>query len=373
MNEKITLPALVGLLSNHSGVSKKQCEDFLRELFNVIVDTVSEGESVRIKGLGSFKIVDVEPRKSVDVNSGQSIEITGHKKIVFVPAKELAEEINQPFSIFESVEIPEGLQDIENVESQENTEPQENIEYENCDANHSSIEVETISNEETQPHNEEAPAVTESNPELELSPNPEIDETSKIMGEDEESKSEELEYWPDNDNNDGRKNSFYKFIIGFLCGMLLTAGIGIAIYNFYPGLLNNVGIIAGNRNSDSESPQSDTPSQNPKVIADQPQDSTLQDESETIDVPTSPSDTKLVYDTISKTRYLTTMAKEHYGNYNLWPYIYEENKSFLGHPDRIKPGTRVVIPPLSKFGVDPSNQDHINKAKQMGVEIYSRY
>ena len=89
-------------------------------------------------------------------------------------------------------------------------------------------------------------------------------------------------------------------------------------------------------------------------------------------VPTAPSDRK-VYDTISKTRYLTTMAKDHYGNYNLWPIIYEENKSFLGHPDRIRPGTQVVIPPLSKYGVDPSNPADVAKAKKKGVEIYSRY
>ena len=89
-------------------------------------------------------------------------------------------------------------------------------------------------------------------------------------------------------------------------------------------------------------------------------------------VPTAPSDKK-VYDTISTTRYLTTMAKDHYGNYNLWPYIYKENSKILGHPDRIRPGTKVVIPPLSKYGVDPKNPEDIKKAKKLGVEIYSRY
>ena len=89
-------------------------------------------------------------------------------------------------------------------------------------------------------------------------------------------------------------------------------------------------------------------------------------------VPTGPSDAT-VYDTITKTRYLTTMAKDHYGNYHLWPYIYRENGKILGHPDRIKPGTRVVIPDLAKYGVDPKNADHIDKAKKLGVEIYARY
>ena len=95
-------------------------------------------------------------------------------------------------------------------------------------------------------------------------------------------------------------------------------------------------------------------------------------DSQTIVANTQPSD-QPVYDTISRTRFLTTMAKEHYGNFNLWPYIYEENKQILGHPDRIKPGTRVVIPPKEKYGIDPMNEDCIAKAKQKGEEIYARY
>ena len=57
------------------------------------------------------------------------------------------------------------------------------------------------------------------------------------------------------------------------------------------------------------------------------------------DVPTKASD-EPVYDTVTTTRYLTTIAKEHYGNFNLWPIIYEENSSFLGHPDRTLRGQR---------------------------------
>lgn len=89
-------------------------------------------------------------------------------------------------------------------------------------------------------------------------------------------------------------------------------------------------------------------------------------------VPTRASD-EPVYDVVSTTRYLTTMAKEHYGNFNLWPIIYEENQSFLGHPDRIKPGTQVVIPPLSKYKVNPDNPEDVKRIKQKGVRIYSKY
>ena len=88
--------------------------------------------------------------------------------------------------------------------------------------------------------------------------------------------------------------------------------------------------------------------------------------------PTSPSDIKAM-DKITTTRYLTTMAKEYYGNYNLWPYIYLENEGKLGHPDRIKPGTKVVIPNIEKYNIDPSNPKDIEKARKLGVEIYKKY
>ena len=89
--------------------------------------------------------------------------------------------------------------------------------------------------------------------------------------------------------------------------------------------------------------------------------------------PTQPSDTKKVYDTVSTTRYLTTIARQHYGNQHFWPYIYEENKAILGHPNRIKPGTRVVVPDLRKYGVDPKNAADIAEAKRREAEIYARY
>ncbi|MDE5871820.1 MAG: hypothetical protein K2H22_07755 [Muribaculaceae bacterium] len=90
--------------------------------------------------------------------------------------------------------------------------------------------------------------------------------------------------------------------------------------------------------------------------------------------PSSSADLEpLAYDAIGKTRYLTTMSREYYGNPNFWPYIYEENKAKFGHPDRIKPGTPVIVPSLKKYGVNPKNPADIEKAKRLGKEIYARY
>lgn len=81
----------------------------------------------------------------------------------------------------------------------------------------------------------------------------------------------------------------------------------------------------------------------------------------------------VTYDKISTTRFLTTMARDYYGNPDFWPYIYEENNARLGHPDRIKPGTSVRVPSLTKYGVDPNNPADIEKARRLAKEIYARY
>ncbi len=394
MNEKITLPSLVALLSAKTGKTKKQCEDFLREFFNTLVDTLSAGDNVRVKGLGTFKVIPVEPRKSVNVNTGEQMEIPGHNKIVFVPAKELAEEVNTPFAMFESVELPDDVTDAE-VEEEVNEDIADNPEE--IDKNEEILIVETPVQNATE----------------KIVENYEIkEEEGKGKEEEEEEKKEETVEEEQNVNNvestedgdkkeedeidqlvedverveESRKN--YRFILGFACGVACAALICLGAYLFFFEKWSDiftseketpVAVISESVETVKEKPMTATVAvENDSVakeITSDPKESVKEEDSK-IDAekiaPTQPSDKK-VYDTISKTRYLTTMAKEHYGNYNLWPYIYEENKAILGHPDRIRPGTKVVIPSLSKYGIDPKNPEDIRRAKNKGVEIYARY
>lgn len=376
MNEKITLPALITLLSDKSGKTKKQCEDFLREFFNTIVDTLAEGENVRVKGLGTFKVITVEARKSVNVNTGEQMEIPSHRKIVFIPAKELAEEVNSPFAMFESVEIPE-----EEEESGEK------------------FEDENSGDTEVAPDSEENEASDHIEPTEDGTPEPDgeyvIEEPARVTEEPMENPIEE----PINESIEGtikepieeeavafaeamHKTKSYRFLIGFACGLAFAALLCLGTYVFF---FDN---ILKKSHSEEKNTKIENPAAQKQIanIDSTASNSTLaRESSQTIanptakieegvpaeTAPTLPSD--IVYDTITKTRYLTTMAKDHYGNYNLWPYIYEENKQILGHPDRIKPGTRIVVPPLSKYGVDPKNPDDIRQAKAMGVKIYARY
>ena len=109
MSEKITLPGIVARLSQRTGDTKRQSEDFIKELFQLIAAELERGESVRVRALGIFKTIEVEPRKSVNVNTGEETVISGHRKVIFVPAKEIAALVNEPFAMFQTVELPDDV------------------------------------------------------------------------------------------------------------------------------------------------------------------------------------------------------------------------------------------------------------------------
>ena len=102
MNEKVNIQSLSELLSQRHGLSKDSADDFVREFFNLITEGLEKDHLVKIKGLGTFKVIDVEDRESVDVNTKERIVIKGHSKVTFTPEATLKEAINKPFEAFET-------------------------------------------------------------------------------------------------------------------------------------------------------------------------------------------------------------------------------------------------------------------------------
>lgn len=113
MNNKVTFPELVEQVAQYANTSKRMSELFLKELFATISQSLIDGESVKVKGIGTFKLTEVSPRKSVDVNTGEEIEIPGHKKLSFAPDKDMAEAINQPFMHFETEILDDDVTDYQ--------------------------------------------------------------------------------------------------------------------------------------------------------------------------------------------------------------------------------------------------------------------
>ena len=448
MNNKIPYTSVIARLSEITGLPKRQCEDYLREMISLISEQLGAREEIAVPRLGNFRIVRVNPRKSVDVSTGNDIEIAAHNKVNFTPTAALAEEVNELFSMFENQSLPDNFDESlleanvtiaeeEKVKTNNDGDKadtsikdgsqQENITFDIITGEDSTEDNGNVVSEyvleESEQKNETDECITDTDTskfKTEETPN-EINEDIPGDNTEESSKESEEETLPESDSNsvneisdnsetanceepenkieeesvngtgeeyitgnDAQYSDSYiyekpvrkkaTFFWGFVAGLVFAA---IVVAFLYFTVLSDV------LNKDKEvTAQIKDNEVAPITTVDSIDDSQLisgsREEENVADTRPSDmdvnSDTNIIkYDTISRTRYLTTMARDHYGNFNLWPYIYEENKDILGHPDRIRPGTPVRIPDLKKYGVDPKNPEDIAEAKRKGVAIYSRY
>ncbi len=111
MSEKLNHSDISALLAKEAGLSVSKADFFTKALFDIIIEGLEQDGIVKINGLGTFKVTDVADRSSVNVNTGEKIEIKGHRKLTFVPAESLKECVNRPFAMFEPVEIDDNYQD----------------------------------------------------------------------------------------------------------------------------------------------------------------------------------------------------------------------------------------------------------------------
>ena len=109
MNDKITIQELVEFISGNQSTSKKEVEAFAKEFFKLIEDALQTERYVKIKGFGTFKLIEVDSRESINVNTGERFEIQGHNKITFTPDATLKEVVNKPFAHFENVVLNDGV------------------------------------------------------------------------------------------------------------------------------------------------------------------------------------------------------------------------------------------------------------------------
>ena len=100
---KITLQMLSEMMANNSGRSKSSAELFVRTFFTVLKDALQSDNIVKVKGFGTFKLVVVSARESVNVNTGERVNIAGYNKITFTPDKTLKDRINRPFASFDTM------------------------------------------------------------------------------------------------------------------------------------------------------------------------------------------------------------------------------------------------------------------------------
>ena len=244
---------LAKYLSKKHKIQQKEAERFLTALVDVLNEGLHYEKLVKVKGLGTFKVIEVKNRESVDVNTGERILIEGRPKITFTPDAGMKDLVNKPFAQFETVVLNEGvtfdnLSEEPEVELTEEPEPQPEIEQlmEEKPAPEPEVEEEQPEVEEEQPEEIIVPEETVTETVVPLAEMPVSEVAEPEMPDDapaeeialpeveEPNKPEDSEYSEDSENSEYSENSDYsdnfepkssKSWIGWLLGMIAVGGL----------------------------------------------------------------------------------------------------------------------------------------------------
>ncbi len=387
MNEKISFPDLVGLLSSKMNITKKEAETFLKEFFTVSTEIITSGEELRINGLGLFKPIWVEARGSINVQTGEPVEIPGHYKLSFIPDKVLREAVNAPFSSF-SVEVLNDhvpIEDMTAVPSQdidenndicntENVELQDSKEIREKEEEDEPIEPAHEYIQEDKSADEESSESTVSSQEIEKF-------QEEIIQPESETKVEEKEedcYEDYLRKSSSRKSFWWGVLSAFGIIIICLAGGIFFMGNDSPYVvkIGEYTLSLGKQSIDSRpmnnNPESVVLPENKDTLSEMEKDSVLKD-SVISASPLAAPEVKPVIETIRSGVFLTTLARKYFGHKAFWVYIYEENKDVIKNPNQVPIGTRLTIPSASKYDIDANNRTSVEKAKALAAKIQSRY
>ena len=403
MNKKVTIVDLARKMAEATSTTNRMCELFLRELFTTVSQTLIDGETVKIKGIGTFKVTEVKPRKSVNVSTSKEMEVKGYKKVTFTPVKSLADTVNQPFAQFETVILNDDVTDekLDAIDKEYpslfSEEPLEadTVNIEPNDAVASAPEAEPEPEPEPEPELEPVPEpVMEPVPEPDFEPVPEPDVNAASLGhkalaafgvpvdspEEPIEPSEPHEIEPlmgvpidepstpeptptpepeaDQENDDyfyrpAPRNAFtptqeqisrQRSRMGKrrLWSWLIPALVVAALIGW--GLTRCGG--------KAEKPQ-------PIVAVDS-------------DSVAAEAVAPVITDTVTAQIVLSTLSDKYYDSPWFWVYIYEENKAIISDPNNVRPGTEVVIPPAEKYGIDAKDPASLKKAQRRSWEILTQ-
>lgn len=113
MDTKVLIQDLAKALAERKGIDKKDALAFVQSFFDVVVFSLKRDKYVKIKGLGTFKQIEVESRESMNIHTGERFEIQGHMKISFTPDSSLRDAVNKPFAHFETVALSDDVSESE--------------------------------------------------------------------------------------------------------------------------------------------------------------------------------------------------------------------------------------------------------------------
>ncbi|VTY03804.1 DNA-binding protein HRL53 [Prevotella melaninogenica] len=149
---KSAIQLITSALAKQHNLSAADAAAFVDAFFDIISSELKNGNQVKIKGLGTFKVQAVKPRESVNVNTGERVLIEGHDKISFTPDTVMKELVNKPFSQFETVVINDGVdtEELERVPSEDSSDEVKSELVDETTTKNTSVEKQLAEEERTE-------------------------------------------------------------------------------------------------------------------------------------------------------------------------------------------------------------------------------
>lgn len=325
---------LAARFAEKAAMTPEDAERFISEFFHLTAEALEDSGDVNVKGFGRF--------------------VYEEDQVKFIPAPAVAAIVNEPFSFFEPVELKEDItEEILNgaVDQTPDTDKSESRDKEEevTAIIHEDINEGSSKSEFTGPDNHSDDEIAER--EIQA-PHPSSAPEPVIIYE----PVYQTRPWP--------------VILGLILGLAIGVAIGFVIARTHPEFLSSSQAVEASETviyNDNESLiTADTlTSASPETEIDIKQIDSTTDSIKQIELPVA-QEPAMRYDTVTPHRFLATMAREHYGIMEYWIFIYEENRSTLpANPNRITPGTRVIIPPVEKYV--PSGDRAEGRAKAVAM------
>ena len=345
-NKKITLQELADVISAQSGATKRFTDSFLRELVVVIQEYLEKDGIVKVKGLGTFKLLWIEARKSINVATKETIVLPAHYKLSFSPEESIKQELNTAGNLVSggATIIQDAENDVESIESDEQVELKE-------------VEIPVGNIEEVS-----EPAPTES-----VASVASVEEEAAVDAPEQTSKIKEQP-----NVSEKKSNKTFIAIIIVLVFVILCLAAYIMIPNiegklmglFKPALKeSNFEVVAVPADSISvkdsisvevvEEPIKDELPTQPMVSVDNYTPSIAKN-----------APTREVVTVIDGSR-LTMVAYRAYGHKAFWVYVYDANRDRLKSPSAVEKGMELRIPDLPKSLVNSKDQRCLDKAYEL--------
>ena len=423
--EKITIVDLRKAIAKQTQTEEAQVGAFLNQLIATIKEGLQKDKTVRISGLGTFKLQWVEPRKSVNISTGEPSVIEGYQKLSFTPEQNVKERINEPYADLEPVILDDNGNVIEG--QMPKSDPMQKFDEQALEikdlladlgadlTNEEPAGTETKVDEPIVESNEES-AIEESDAESKEEPIVEVsDAESKeepiaevsAAESKEEPKVEKIETPVESpkvsevngetkDKEEKKEKPFRGWLVAcitvlsliillFICGLFLQNKIE-EWADMLNGQMNAEQAMVDNEATSQDEALSATA--NADVFADESSDSVANtadeavgngDSSALAETPKALPQTDFYkeriytefigFETVREGSRLTWIAKKFYDNKELWVFIYEANKDKIKNPSTVTVGTQLKIPALPDELFDPNNM----KAQHLIKKLQEQY